>query len=107
MLSIIFKQWTHSLSLSIIMHMSEVQPQVTIYSTSWCGFCHTLEQYLEKKGVSFVTKDIEKDETAYHELMDKIGGRQNFRGVPTSDFGGEIVLGFDRPKIDAVLAKNK
>ncbi len=86
--------------------MSEEEtPQVTIYSTSWCGFCHSLEQYLEKKGVRFVTKDIEKDEAAYHELMDKIGGRDNFRGVPTSDVNGEIILGFDRPGIDAALDK--
>lgn len=86
--------------------MSETSnPQVTIYSTQWCGFCHSLEQYLEKKGVSFVTKDIEKDENAYNELMEKIGGRENFRGVPTSDVKGEIVLGFDRPKIDSALSK--
>ncbi len=83
-----------------------VTPQVTIYSTSWCGFCHSLEQYLDQKKVSYVTKDIEKDESAYNELMEKIGGRENFRGVPVSDVKGEIVLGFDRPKIDAAIAKN-
>lgn len=85
---------------------AEQTPKVVIYSTSWCGFCHSLEQYLAQKGVSFVTKDIEKDEAAYHELMNKIGGQQNFRGVPTSDVAGEIVLGFDRPKIDSALAKS-
>lgn len=87
--------------------MSEkVKPQVIIYSTSWCGFCHSLEQYLDQKKVSYVTKDIEKDESAYKELMEKIGGRDNFRGVPSSDVNGEIVVGFDRPKIDAALAKS-
>ena len=85
--------------------MSDAKPLVTIYSTSWCGFCHSLEQYLQKKNVTFVTKDIEKDESAYNEMMEKIGGRENFRGVPTSDVNGEIVLGFDRPGIDAALAK--
>ncbi|MDO8335226.1 MAG: glutaredoxin domain-containing protein [Candidatus Saccharibacteria bacterium] len=86
--------------------MSEAKQKVTIYSTSWCGFCHSLEQYLDQKKVSYVTKDIEKDESAYNELMEKIGGRENFRGVPVSDVKGEIVLGFDRPKIDAAIAKN-
>lgn len=86
--------------------MSETKkPQVTIYSTSWCGFCHSLEQYLDQKKVSYVTKDIEKDESAYNEMMEKIGGRDNFRGVPTSDVNGEIILGFDRPGIDAALNK--
>lgn len=83
-----------------------VTPQVIIYSTEWCGFCHSLEQYLDQKKVSYVTKDIEKDQSAYNELMEKIGGRDKFQGVPTSDVHGEIVLGFDRPKIDAAIAKN-
>ena len=86
--------------------MSEATQKVTIYSTSWCGFCHSLEQYLDQKKVSYITKDIEKDASAYNELMEKIGGRDNFRGVPVSDVHGEIVLGFDRPKIDAAIAKN-
>lgn len=84
----------------------EGKPQVTIYSTEWCAFCHSLEQYLKHKKVSYITKDIEKDEAAYNELMETIGGRSNFRGVPTSNVQGEIVVGFDRPKIDAALAKN-
>ncbi len=83
----------------------KTSPQVTIYSTSWCGFCHSLEQYLDKKKVSYVTKDIEKDSAAYNELMEKIGGKENFRGVPTSDVKGEIILGFDRQAIDAAIAK--
>ncbi|MEK7621085.1 MAG: glutaredoxin domain-containing protein [Patescibacteria group bacterium] len=86
--------------------MNQAKPQVTIYSTSWCGFCHSLEQYLDQKKVSYVTKDIEKDQSAYNELMEKIGGRDNFRGVPTSDVKSQIVLGFDRPKIDAALEKS-
>lgn len=84
----------------------ENTPQVTIYSTVWCAFCHSLEQYLTQKKASYIVKDIEKDGAAYSELMEKIGGHDNFRGVPTSDVKGEIVVGFDRPKIDAALAKN-
>ena len=75
--------------------------KITIYSTTWCAFCKTEKQYLEKMGVSFVEKDIEADQAAYKELMDKIGG--NFRGVPVTDIDGEIVLGFDRPKIDSLV----
>ena len=35
--------------------------------------------------------------------MDKIGG--NFRGVPVIDINGDIILGFDRAKIDDSLKK--
>ncbi len=56
---------------------------------------------MEKLGVSFVEKDIEADSAAHEELMGKIGG--NFRGVPVTDIDGDLVLGFDRSKIDGLL----
>lgn len=73
-----------------------------IYSTSWCGFCKMAKKYLGDKNVTFVEKNIEEDADAHKELMEKING--DFRGVPVIDIKGEIILGFDRPKIDAALA---
>lgn len=86
--------------------MSETTtPQVTVYSTTWCAFCHTEMQWLDKLGIPYVAKDIEADKDAYEELMGKIGG--NFQGVPVTDIAGEVVLGFDRPKIqNAIKDKN-
>lgn len=75
---------------------------VIIYSTTWCGYCKMLKQYLTDKKVAWVEKDIEKDAEAHAELMGKIGG--DFRGVPVTDVKGQIVLGFDRHSIDAALA---
>ncbi len=75
--------------------------KVIIYSTNWCAYCKMAEKYLTDKGVAFVDKNIEEDPAAHKELMDKIGG--NFRGVPVIDIFGTIILGFDRPKIDAAL----
>ena len=75
--------------------------KVTIYSTTWCAFCKTEMQYLDKLGVKYNEKDIESDKAAYDELMSKSGG--NFRGVPVTDIDGDLVLGFDRPKIDELL----
>jgi glutaredoxin len=76
-------------------------PQITIYSTTWCAFCHTEAQWLDKLGFPYVMKDIEADKEAYEELMGKIGG--NFQGVPVTDIAGDVVLGFDRPKIQAAI----
>ncbi len=80
-------------------------PKVIIYSTTWCAFCKTEEQYLQKLGVAYTKKDVEQDKDAYEELMKKNGG--NFQGVPVTDIDGEIILGFDRPKIDSVLRDKK
>jgi glutaredoxin-like YruB-family protein len=76
-------------------------PKVIIYSTTWCAFCKTEEQYLQKLGVQYVKKDVEEDKAAYEELMEKNGGA--FQGVPVTDIAGELVLGFDRRKIDELL----
>lgn len=77
---------------------------VTVYSTPWCAFCRTEKQWLESLGVEFAAKDIEEDEGAKDELLAKVDGQ--FRGVPTTDIGGEIIVGFDRPKLQAALEKH-
>lgn len=75
--------------------------KVIIYSTTWCAFCKTEKQYLDRLGVAYVEKDVEEDKAAYEELMSKNGGA--FQGVPVTDIAGELVLGFDRPKIDSLV----
>lgn len=76
-------------------------PKITVYSTTWCAFCHTEMQWLDHLGIPYVAKDIEADKEAYDELMGKIGG--DFRGVPVTDVAGDVILGFDRPKIQTAI----
>lgn len=85
--------------------MSDQTPQVTIYSTNWCAFCSTEKQWMDKLGVKYISKNIEEDEDAKTELMEKLGG--NFQGVPVTDVAGEIILGFDRPRLQAAFQKNE
>lgn len=83
--------------------MATATPEIIIYRTSWCAFCHTEMQWLDRMGIPYTAKDIEADEAAHDELMAKING--DFRGVPVTDIGGDIILGFDRPKLqDAMKA---
>jgi len=70
---------------------------VTVYSTPWCAFCRTEKQWLDHLGIAYVSKDIEGDERAKDELLAKLDG--SFQGVPTTDIGGEMIIGFDRPKL--------
>ncbi len=79
-------------------------PMVTVYSTSWCAFCHTEMQWLDKLGIPYISKDIEADKEANDELMKKLDG--DFRGVPVTDVAGDIILGFDRPKIQDAIKKH-
>lgn len=77
---------------------------ITVYSTSWCAFCHTEMQWLDSLGIPYTTKDIEADEAAREELMNKNGG--NYQGVPVTDIKGDLVLGFDRPKLQEAMKKH-
>jgi len=61
-------------------------------------------EWLKKLGIDFVSKDIEADPGTKEELLNKNGG--NFQGVPVTDINGELVLGFDRPKLQDLLRKN-
>ena len=54
---------------------------------------------LDKLGVSYTEKDIEKEPGAAQEAVTKSGQR----GIPVIDIQGDIILGFDRPKIDDAL----
>jgi glutaredoxin 3 len=73
--------------------------KVIVYSATWCAFCHAAKDYLNKKGVKYTDKDVEKDPAAGLEAVDKSGQR----GIPVIDIAGTIILGFDRPKIDFAL----
>lgn len=85
-------------------HASDDNAKVIVYSTSWCAFCHTEMDWLKKLGVEFVAKDIEAEPAARDELLGKNGG--TFQGVPVTDIAGDIILGFDRPKLEDALRKH-
>lgn len=72
---------------------------VTIYTASWCAFCHAAIQYLDKLGVQYEKRDVEEKREYAEEAVEKSGQM----GIPVLDIGGDIVIGFDRPKIDATL----
>lgn len=72
---------------------------ISVYSASWCAFCHAAMEYLDKLGVKYEVKDIESDRAIAEEAVEKSGQM----GIPVIDINGDIIIGFDRPKIDASL----
>lgn len=76
---------------------------ITVYSTTWCGFCHAAKQYFDSLGVKYEDKDVEKDIEAAQAAVEKSGQM----GVPVIDIDGDIVVGFDRAKIDVLLREKK
>lgn len=72
---------------------------ITMYTTPTCGFCHMEKEWLKEKGIKVEVKDITMDEQAYHEAVAKAGQPV----VPITDIDGTIIIGFDRPKLEAKL----
>jgi glutaredoxin-like YruB-family protein len=79
--------------------MMSMNTKPIIYSANWCAFCHAAKQYFDKLGVSYEERDIERDHAFATESVEKSGQM----GIPVIDIDGEIIVGFDRPKIDAAL----
>lgn len=80
--------------------------QVIIYSTTTCPFCNMLKAYLTEKKVTFTEKMVDTDDVAKEEMIKESGG---FLGVPFSvvvkdDGTKENVIGFDKGKLDQLLA---
>lgn len=82
-------------------------PQITIYSTQTCPYCHMLKQYLSSKNVKYEEVLIDQDPARAKDSLDTCGSM----GVPCThikldDGKEEKILGFDRARIDQVLGLN-
>ncbi|RCW36578.1 glutaredoxin domain-containing protein [Marinilabilia salmonicolor] len=78
------------------------QKQVIVYSTPTCSWCRTLKDYLKNNQIQFRDIDVSKDEKAATEMV-KRSGQQ---GVPQSLIDGQVVVGFDRNRINSLLGIN-
>lgn len=77
--------------------------KIIVYSTSTCPYCVMAEDWLKGKKVEFEKINVGIDQEKAKEMIKKSGQM----GVPVIDVNGEIIIGFDRPKLEAALKKNK
>jgi mycoredoxin len=63
--------------------MTAAASSVTMYTTTWCGYCFRLKKLMEREGIPFAEVDIEADESAADIVMSANGGN---RTVPTLVF---------------------
>jgi mycoredoxin len=61
----------------------EIPVPLTMYTTTWCGFCKNLKRQLNRAGVEVTEVDIELDPAAAEFVMSVNGGNQT---VPTMLF---------------------
>lgn len=75
-------------------------PALTMYTTSWCGYCVRLKRLMQRADISFAEVNIETDEAAATLVMEANGGNQT---VPTLVFADGSAL--TNPSIEQVKAK--
>ncbi len=80
--------------------MSAPETAVTMYTTSWCGYCVRLKKLMQNEGIDFAEVNIETDESAADLVMAANGGN---RTVPTLVFADGSAL--TNPSIDQVKAQ--
>ena len=74
--------------------------KVVVYTSNTCPYCTMAKDYLKEKGVEFEEKNVQNDAAARDELIS-----MGYTGVPVLVIGEEEIVGFDRARIDAALAK--
>jgi len=73
--------------------------KIKVYSTETCPYCNALKSFLKENKVKFEEIDVEKNQKAAEEMVEKSGQM----GVPVTIINGEIIVGFDREKIEKKL----
>ena len=61
-------------------------------------FCGKVKEFLSQNKIDYIDKNIAADETALAEL-EKLG----YMTTPVTLVDGEVVIGFDRSKLETVL----
>lgn len=78
------------------------QKRVTVYTTPSCSWCTTLKTHLRKNGIRFREVDVSRDQKAAEDMVRRSGQQ----GVPQTDINGQIIIGFDRERINNLLEIN-
>lgn len=73
--------------------------KIRIFSTPSCPYCVTLKEYLKEKGFKYEDINVAENKEAAKEMIEKSGQM----GVPVSEINGEIIIGFDKVKINQIL----
>jgi glutaredoxin-like YruB-family protein len=75
---------------------------VTVYTTPTCSWCTTVKRHLQENGIQYREVNIAADQKAAEEMVRKSGQQ----GVPQTEINGQIIVGFDKTRINSLLGIN-
>lgn len=74
---------------------------VTMYTTTWCGYCRRLKRQMEDEGIVFREVDVDAEPQYGDRIIQATGG---FRTVPTIEAGGVLLVNPTLREVRAALA---
>lgn len=74
--------------------------KVKIYTTPSCVFCKMTKEFFAANKIEYQELDVASDVQAREEMIQKSG---QF-GVPVTDIGGQLTIGFDRARLSELLS---
>ncbi|NLK63836.1 MAG: glutaredoxin family protein [Tissierellia bacterium] len=72
--------------------------KIIIYSSSSCTNCTAAKEYIKEKGYDYEEKNVSIDKQAKKELIDL-----GYMGVPVIMIDDQVVVGFNKNKLDEIL----
>jgi len=75
--------------------------EVIVYTTPTCPYCHSVKQFLAQRRIPFTERNVAADPRAATEMV-QLTGQQ---GVPVTVIGSEVIIGFDRPRLEQALSR--
>lgn len=78
------------------------QKNVTVYTTTSCTWCTVIKRHFKENGIRYREVDVSRDQKAAEDMVRRSGQQ----GVPQTDINGEIIVGFDKTRINMLLGIN-
>lgn len=74
---------------------------ITVYSTTWCGYCTRLLRQLDEASIAYRVIDIDENPQYGARIEAQTGG---FRTVPTLDIAGRLLVNPSLAQVRQALA---
>ncbi len=72
---------------------------VTVYTTPTCPFCRQVKDYLSRRNVPYVERNVAADARAATEMVRLTGSE----AVPVTVVDGNVIIGFDQARLNYFL----
>src|SRR5512135_479330 len=83
--------------------ISDAGAPVVVYGTGWCAGTQRIRRYLDRLGVPYTYRDMDRDPEAANRVKWWTGG---YASHPTLQIGGDILVEPTLDEVDRVLLRN-